>query len=128
MLKYIIVLLFVSISFVLADFDPLCNADDIGILTIISWIHHKCFNSFFFLIYTDAQADPNPIPIPTIGLQDRMQATVERIKSDFPLTEEIIEWYDGALNIGVARSTVGGVTVETYSYYAVNELLLVKGK
>ena len=57
-----------------------------------------------------------------------MQATVERIKSDLGFTEEIIEWYDGALNIGVARSTVGGVTVETYSYYAVNELLLVKGK
>ena len=56
-----------------------------------------------------------------------MQATVERIKSDFPLTEEIIEWYDGALNVGVARSTVAGVTVETYSYFAVNEILLVKG-
>ena len=43
-------------------------------------------------------------------------------------SEETHEFFDGTDNIGAARSHFDGVTLSTYSYYNIDELLVVGGK
>jgi hypothetical protein len=52
---------------------------------------------------------------------------VEKNGQEYGLTEEIAEYFDGKDNVGISITTLGGARVITYSYYDINELLLVKG-
>jgi hypothetical protein len=52
---------------------------------------------------------------------------IEKNGQEYGLTEEIAEFYDGKDNLGISVTTLGGARVITYSYYDINELLLVKG-
>ncbi|RNA35762.1 EF-hand domain-containing D1, partial [Brachionus plicatilis] len=71
-------------------------------------------------------ADPLQLKIPRLNQTDQYQAVLER--NDFGLTEEIIEFFDGAANFGVAVTTLAGEITRSYANFFYNQLLLVKGK
>lgn len=57
----------------------------------------------------------------------KYQALVERNDLESLETEETREYFDGIDNIGIAIQTSGSSTIKTYSYYKLNELLVVTG-
>ena len=68
------------------------------------------------------------MPLPNVGDNKiKYQAVIERNAVDEELTEEINEFYDGVVNIGVAFSDQNGLRTYTYCYYRTNELMLIKG-
>ena len=63
--------------------------------------------------------------MPSIGPSDKYQAVIERNRDG--ATENIQEYYDGNLNIGIATQTNFGQRLSSYCYYVINEVLLVRG-
>ncbi len=72
-------------------------------------------------------ADPNQIKIPNFDENGRYQAVIEKNSFKNGLTEEIQEYFDRVEDLGIAITTLAGTPVTTYSYYKLNELLLVSG-
>jgi hypothetical protein len=55
----------------------------------------------------------------------KYQASIERNRNG--LTEEITEYYDGALNIGISKQINAGYQISSYCYYSINEALIISG-
>ena len=55
----------------------------------------------------------------------KYQANVEKNNNLDKVTEEIIEYYDSADNLGISINFVAGKEIRTYSYYNTDELLLI---
>jgi hypothetical protein len=66
--------------------------------------------------------------LPTFNITQRYQSSIEKNSDELSITEEISEFYDGIDNVAIAVTTLAGNVVGTYSYYNINELLLVKGQ
>ena len=59
---------------------------------------------------------------------NQYQAVIERNDLIKISTEVIVELYDGQRDIGISTQTDLGTTIKTYSYYRINELLVVTRK
>jgi len=66
--------------------------------------------------------------LPSFNVTQRYQSSIEKNSDELGITEEISEFYDGFDNVGIAVTTLAGNVIGTYSYYNINELLLVKGQ
>lgn len=72
---------------------------------------------------------PLPVQLPKIDV-GKYEARIERNINDSTgvRTEEIHEFFDAEGNRGAARTHYEGFTIATYSYYDIDELLLLDGK
>lgn len=59
---------------------------------------------------------------------NQYQAVIERNDLIKISTESIVEIFDGQRNIGIATQTYLGTTTKTFSYYNINELLVITRK
>ena len=79
------------------------------------------------MIFFKNLAPAGNMPVPTIGneINGRFQATIELNKAGS--SEEIVEFYDGLANIGIAIQRINGNTIRSYAYYGLNEGYFISG-
>ena len=74
----------------------------------------------------DISPDPANLPFPASSPKATFELFIEKNTEGYGFTETIGEIFDGKDDVGIAIQTLGGNTVLTYSYYPINELLVVK--
>ena len=84
-------------------------------------------NNNIKILNLNQAADPNQIKIPNFDDNGRYQAVIEKNSFKNSITEEIQEYFDRVEDLGIAVTTLAGIRTIAYSYFKLNELLLVSG-
>lgn len=77
-----------------------------------------------FFCNTDITPVQPSIDPPIFNDYAQYQAAIERNENSLLGSEEFIEYYDGLENIGISAEVFGELNLFTYSYYAIDQMLI----